>query len=792
MTLSKYRTASQRLLSYAELNREDSDFDFLKREIIYIFDTSVIEAYWRRQPDSMDGRYGTNALLQESVAQYSGWLALKFLMEHRLPGQKKRSAFVSPAHWNETIDRVYKLEQDSRGELRVATVGDLVGQGEEEAGSRIDEMLRLLSLTKSPDQLLKEAGRLGVGKTFLHIMQSLSRAERVRRTFRNGRNGQPSIRDLTFCPFYNDLPGPKFRHSDFRRWQAAIGRHRKKYEVDRKLSETLQTRNIDNDAMTLASIQAMYRGSAEIATRSTANDAFYPPVLKFVFVTADAAIHDAFQELQEQMEGEGIPAFLRHPHVYSPLLNHANMSQTIKPREFAGLRTVFDRVEEALEPLSNDYNPHSSLMQGYERKLEYNVSLWSRNVETICLANSHYVVSDASGEYFKAAELARILSTPNVRAAAAASVSADIGTIRDDHLQMMSLLALEKLETARISASHESEEHRAPVKLIGVDIAEELGFEASEDISRSGWLDALLRDFRNSEAINSTDALIDKLRANWEDDRKAKASLLLASCIFFAVNSWYNAKLCAELCQRRISRKRRTDVWLREARYCEALAIRMQLRSAADLREATSLLTENILGHTDILALARDRVERATLNMTAIIVQVVEATLPLEVSVGENIILYPVEACKDDFANFLDELSDQSNFLENFLAIGEGDVSMALRIRVQAEINIFGAQIFSRLLGDALLHDEDENEELYVYRDRLLSLLQDLPFAWPTSAQVYLIICDAICGGSSEASRAALDKFKLLFNGRQPISLADETENRLFLHWLEMQVGKIS
>ena len=113
MKADGYTAATQRLKRYADLNRSDCLFDRAKHEIVYVFDTSVIESYWRREPSGTSGKYGTDRLVEPLVAEYSGWLALKYLHEHRLPGQKQ-PAFISPSHWNESLERVRKLLSDTR------------------------------------------------------------------------------------------------------------------------------------------------------------------------------------------------------------------------------------------------------------------------------------------------------------------------------------------------------------------------------------------------------------------------------------------------------------------------------------------------------------------------------------------------------------------------------------------------------------------------------------------------------------------------------------------------------
>lgn len=773
--LDGYTDASRRLLDYAELNKADNQFR-ATGQIIYVLDTSVVEAYWRRDPKGTAGRYGTSRLLDSDVAVFSGWLALKYLMEQRLPGQKDGAVYISPSHWNEALERVERLSAEMRQNFKKAAkqdVSDNIEARDLNARTAIDAAIRELGGVRDPKVILREAGKLGIADTFVQIMRAVSQQERIRRTFQYGRNQQASVVDLTLCPQYASLADRKMSYADFRRWQAAIGRARRRNEQarDERGSEKDSSRNIDNDATTMASIQAMYRGNPE-----TMGD---KPTIRIVFITADAAIHEAYDELLGRLEDEGIPFFLRHPDVYSPLLNHVNMSQSTTPDNFKTLKEVFDRVEEALEPLTNDNDMHSPLAKAYERRLVYNVEIWSRNVLTLCLSNSHYVVPDMEGDYVRAKSLAQLLSAPDVREAAASSVSADISKIRDDHLQTMSLSALEQLGSARLRHSDDGErEHRAPVKLIGVDIADILGFERPSEASSVTWLEDLLRGFRKSHSRQTPELIVERLREHWDDRDRGPAAQILASCIFFAVNSWDNAKLCADICRRRVQRRKGAKHWVREARYCEALSIRMQLRSAEDLQRATDLLAKNITDNVDVLAGLRDRVEIATLKLTAIAVQVMEKSLPIDLQFAGSARFVPTEEIMQEFEEATNKLSEAVAALSWSTKFNDPD--MAARIRVQAAINLLGAALFSQLLGDDVLFDDAEPLELAVTREALLSAYRETKFELSLTAQIYIAVSTALEDGGATAAADALEQIKALTDGIHHLSDPDTTEIKYF------------
>lgn len=726
MDISQYAAASQRLLTYAELNKSDTAFS---GEIIYIFDTAVLESYWMREPQSVGGRHGTDALLEPEVARYSGWLALKYLIENKLPKQK-RDAYISTAHWNEALERVRHLETELR---RKFVTDERISADELQSAAT-----QLSGLGDHPSELLKKATNLNIGEIFTKIMQAVSYKERIQRVFLRGRNGDPSVRDLSACEYYWGAVGPKVRHQDFRRWHAAISENRRRIEASHGRDTGRSTRNIENDAHTLAAVQTMYRNTPDAIGKE--------PSVRFVLVTADGAIHEAYAQMNDRLADAGIPYFLRHPHVYSPLLNLANMAhQDLTRPQFEIIRSVFRNVEEALEPLLLSYDLRTPLARAYLTRLQHYVAVWSSTVQTICLANSQLVLADTCGDYVSVDELARILSTPDVREAAAASVSSSIREIRDGHLQVMSLVALESLERARDdlrSAPWSAQGYRAPVKLIGVDIAGTLGYRTETSESHSAWLENLLHSFRQSNSVETPSETLARVGTSWNDPARAPAAQLLASCIFFAANAWDSARLCADLCQASIRSRRKKRVWLREAKYCEALAIRMKLHSRQEVRRGIEILTQNIADNGDCLSSVRDRVERATLILTAAITQTIEDYLHQADQDTHFLDLIPRDELSSDVEDALADLEEALKQLPRF-AREDGDTT-ASRIKLQALINRLGGLLYARIMDRPVINDEIETSDLGKARIDLLNILKAETIEPSLTANMYLLAAEAV------------------------------------------------
>lgn len=797
-----YINASRRLMQYVAINRSDSEFA-KHGEIVYIFDTSVLEAYWRREPNAIGGRYGIDALLTENASRYSSWIALKFLFEHRLPGMEG-AAFLSPAHWNEAFDRLSKLETEIRQGFKTKTAGGEKGEkpGVDEA-ARLDAKLKsLLAKSSNPLDLIEEAKKEGLDDDFTKIMAAISSSERVKRLFVNGRSGEASVRDLTFCDRYWNPTDYPVRHEDFRRWNAKIAMRRAEMDAERRAAirpvqqgdgsrhdspksdsaKSDNSRNNENDAITLATIQALYRDHKTVGSDVKT---------LFVFVTPDAALHAAFQDLAPQLAEEGVPYFLRHPQIYTPLLNHMNMSNDATATRYGvqKLRRVFEGVETALDmlfPFAETDQTVAQQIGSLQLPLEDNIASWSRTAETICLANSHYILSDIGGEYVSAENIAKLLSTPDVREAAATSVSGDIALIRDDHIQTMSALALQSL--ASIKLTEGAPLYRAPVKLLDIDIPAALGIHVDRrQVRHMAPMDALLRSL-SADDTAQFQRIYHDMRNAWHDPARRAAAQLLASCIYFAVDAWDSARTCAELCHDGLqSAQQRRSPWKREARYCEALAIRMQLRSGSEVTRGRQLLLKNLATAPQSLAKLRDMVELSALVLTAAIVQTIEDDLQ-HVSVDTPFInLIDRGELSADFEDALQDIDDVLRDLENFET--ESDDGTATRVRLQAETNRLGGLIFHHLIGARLSPEPVDRNAMRKALQNLEATLDSSRNARSMTARTYTEVAKFLLSMDREAGARALDLLTASKLRDVELSRADQAEIDFFVRKLSASLG---
>jgi len=284
--------------------------------------------------------------------------------------------------------------------------------------------------------------------------------------------------------------------------------------------------------------------------------------------------------------------------------------------------------------------------------------------------------------------------------------------------------------------------HRAPVKLIGVDIAAELGYPDVGQAGQSAWLEELLRRFRQGHSGDTKVSIIDRMKQHWDDPSHAAAVQLLASCIFFAVNSWDSARLCAKLCLAHVQDKKHRKLWMREARYCEALAIRMQLSSRAQINDAINFLNKNMANQPDKLAMMRDGVERSTLILTAAIVQKIEDGLPVIDTQTPFIALLPVDGLEAEVAEALAELEEilVQDGRSNDKPLSE----TSERILLQAQINVLGASIFAKTVGMPIPVHYGEHEKLQEAVRGLRSRIKASNIKPSMTANIYLLAGQAL------------------------------------------------
>jgi hypothetical protein len=177
---------------------------------------------------------------------------------------------------------------------------------------------------------------------------------------------------------------------------------------------------------------------------------------------------------------------------------------------------------------------------------------------------------------------------------------------------------------------------------------------------------------------------------------------LLASSIYLGVHAWESALACAERAAEMA--RQLPDSWKlrREAAYCVALSLRMMLRSPEDVSRAKTTLEENMAGsRRQPVVWARDAVERATLQISACVIQVLSGVVTTEGHHSIKQILVwgePILA----FDDAVRELEDVLVVLAEDLTVSGSDEELIGAIALQGAANRLGAELLRHYLGPNL------------------------------------------------------------------------------------------
>ena len=749
-SFTSYVNASRYLRGAIEQNRSDTEFAGRGGEIIYLFDTNIVESFLRANYAIVGSPFRAGELFKPKAAEVSGRLTLKYLFSGELPGQKG-PAYLSTPHWNEVLGRADRVAAEARAEFRKldpAAINSL---------ARAYPVLH--SIRGSPTELLVAAESLKVGEAFLALAKNASTNIRLQDTFIGRGPGQrlmPYVMDVERCEEFWTFAKDAVRRSDFRYWQALLNQARRKITAGRKHTrDNILSNNIEHDAITIAAIQAMYR---ENPTSGGSH-----PSLRFILVSADRSLELAMMHGEGQLAAEGIPNFLRHPRVYMPLLNFSSMNKELisSNPDHEAVRKVFFAVERTIKALLPfDYSSRTASRVQSDWDLQPNIERWSLAAEQLMLVNSRYVLNDLVDVDAVIEQVANILQKPDVLAAAADTMLVTLRSIRTEHTEQLAGLALDRLVSAhrRIRARQGIVGQRAPLKPLDVDLLQVLrpilstgvrsDLATLDDllnriITDEGRADGLLSQVISqlSAALRSQSGPPDLRTVSQTGNSFAAAARLFASAIYFSLGAWDSARLCAELCSESLHLKERFGPWAREANYFRALALRMTLRSADELSAAAELLSENIRrADRTSLAYSRDLVEHATLFMTATVLQAIENVTPNQnfSSDGEWTHLLDAPRIPLRFDEAIRDLERACQFVEGF----EGSQTYAAsRVRIQANINLLGGAIFGHLLRTGITEEHYGPDEIGRAVKVLRADLEEFAiFPPPPTAQLYLAI----------------------------------------------------
>jgi|GEM_PF-4579321 len=737
---SKYPKQSEYIRSSGELKRSiainSSDFRFAQRKhtkIVYIFDTNICETYLTPGRALLPKGRGYDGLFKGDAAQTMERLTARFLFEGHLPGQNKESVFLSPPHWNETIRRLSELEREIKKGISIPI---------DELTTRLE---RLRSYRDKPNDLLTVAEDEGFADVLRKMASAASLNKRLRTLWGDVNFNKPRVRSLDTADFWSEAVD-HINRQDFKFWQLKLAEERKSKGKSKKKRQQIRRndQNLDNDAMTLAAIQALYREH----DRATGPN----PTLRFLFVTADASLISAVEKNHARLDKEGIHHFVRSPSIYMPFINYEYLHEALFEDE-----GDFDESEDLISDIRSAVTAvtlsHEDSLPQFSRSVidfEQNIDRWSRLADLIAIMGTRYFKEDFEEDQTQVRQIAELFESDEVVEAAIERLNTRILDIRADHTRQLASAAIERLskrvEVGAMSPQNQ-ELRRAPLRILDADVIAPLKFSKNASFKNIKSLEEFLNKLSEKSASDASvaHAAILELKNAWNIKEIAAETYLLASCIYFSVGSWESAKLCADICIRRLRQaKQFKGVNLREARYCKALSSRMLLTGFDTFNEARFLLTSNMADYEkNSLAYERDKIERSALVLTACIVQTLDGEMAREPRKGGS---------SEVDSEFLEELDIPQEFE---LAVTEtrdavaavehsfmGYEDTAVNIAVQGSSNLLGASIFGFFLnisGTNISSADIENDAT-----KLTELLSSTGSKPRFTAQLYLKAAELI------------------------------------------------
>jgi hypothetical protein len=712
-----YYRAAEALKKAIQLNRADYAFSSnIQNKIVYLFDTNVMESYLQTSKDDLhDTSITFGELFEDRIALKVGHrLTTEFLLSGGLPGQRKTPAYMSAFHWNELMNRLGKL---------VSEASKLSAESFELSKDDIDALEKLRDLP-DPRQFVEYAARVIPAG----IMAVLQRTEAVTRRLERSLGDRQCVSPLGDAQSWQNAKDRVFRRdvamwiADLKAIRDAATKQRPRVEhrspAERSAREAEDQRlKIENDAQTLAAIQALYRENDEAFGDQR--------TLAFHLVTLDRSILDAVEGKRERLESEGIPVFVRHPRVFSPILNFSGMTRALSGMEWSRpVASVFAEVERAIDQLfESDFGGSRHDVHNIPPIIEP-IKRWQEAARQLIAMNAGFFAEDVT----EMEAVINRLKDKESLAAGSELLKETISRIRAEHALLLSNRALDHLSrnlSNLIQGNAPLGMRRAPVKIVGVQLVSgHTRVEASQSLDEA--LDGLLG--RKSEYEIA--AKVKSLRRQLAQDWNTPGGQLLASCIYLAIGAWQSARECADRCRQLVHKDMNKSTIWREASYAKSLAIRFSIKSRSDYNEASSALLTNVttwsMGRRDVstqLACLRDRIEVAALQQSVSVLQAIEDDTPFT-NFGVDDAPFEIlsgEEVRDEFDFSTSSMQALLEVLEDEYSLSDSHPYLIASLRRQLTINIVGAHVFRKLLSEKLSKQPFDRGELKV----ALEMLED-------------------------------------------------------------------
>ena len=573
---ARYFSDTKRLRTSLRVN--ELDYEFASKEgnsIIYFVDANIVGMFTNPQANKKYLSVFEN-WLDSDVLVSTVTLTAEFMFSGKLPGQNNNPIMMTPDHYDDlySMAGAIKRKGASLGDQVTESETVIVRQREKERNEVIEAYKK--GAIKA-DLFLKQLGDL-LPKAILQMIHGpVAEARQLKRLIES----DLLIRaDTTHWFDHNILePNPAL----VAEWVLRIRRF-----VNIKRSAT----NLLRDARSLVQL-------IELNNTSPSNT-------KFVFITTDSALRNAYFVFREEMRIAGrkpFPTnFFRRPREFAPLLNLTAMSGH---DEFVEL---FPRIKKALDQLligisyrepvpeseqnekkeieaSPAYIGGTSGIKGFgrnfslENQIDNIQKLWSSAAKMALTLNSEYIVRREEAHLTSIQE---VLSASDVVAAGLHQLKDTINQLSNVHIRFAySGVVFQFLTKARARAKSEPRfrARRAPLQL-----KNELFPQITDRLSINNYLDKI---YWHEVEPPSLEKLL--------SIENMGLSFLFASCVAIVAEDWRSANSFAEHAFNLIagSEPLNADA-LDEARYCRALAIRFVMKSKTELEIAKQLLAESI------------------------------------------------------------------------------------------------------------------------------------------------------------------------------------------------------
>ncbi len=583
--IAQYLREASHIRKSMTLSREIGDWRRADNEIRYFFDANIVAIF--TDPASKLDYFEplSNWIDSDRLKLETITVMAEYMFSGRLPGQKVLP-LMTPYHFEDLKSMAAGMKTTAR--QQADKVSEAARRNIQANRKLIDECE-----TKNAQGLLDPRATLIMlrpllGDELMDFMQgAAAETELLKELLRRESWGGGIARADTQKWFHQEIIRPDPELVNF--WVLQL--HEIRGTKQGKKSK--DKRNLLHDAQSIAQLILLGREADD--------------KVKYVLVTADNAIHAAYNKYARSERREGRKPdvlHLRHPRDFVPLINLGAMSNF----DAARLR-VFDRIQDALDRLliglpEKDTTDASDTTNGlvaetkaiagavafnavppdrdredarkaekYRAHVDQLKAIWSNAASDAVTLNAHFI-SRRVASHFR--WFMDVLGNEDVVEATLQKMDDWIGKLMSEHVQMAlrGIVAryLEKAQ-ARRKKNRGLAARRAPL-LLRTNVFRNL--IGDETINK--YLDDLVRDRKTVP--------LDKLGQEIDD----AVTLLFGACVAVAAEEWESARSFAEGAVQKLEQDRANPDLLSDAQYLLALTLRFTMKDRHDVDEARRLL----------------------------------------------------------------------------------------------------------------------------------------------------------------------------------------------------------